>query len=52
MAMGHLRSLGYNVTRERLQRAMCITDPINRVLRWRGMLTARKPYSVPGPNAL
>ena len=52
MAMGHLRSLGYNVTRERLRRAVCITDPINHALRWRGMLTARKPCSVPGPNAL
>lgn len=52
MAMGHLRSLGYRVSRERLRKAVRITDPINRALRWRGVLTFRRPYSVPGPNAL
>lgn len=52
MAMGHLRSLGYHVTRSRLGRAIRATDPINRALRWTGGLTARRPYSVPGPNAL
>ena len=52
MAMGHLRSLGYYVSRERLRNAVRVTDPINRALRWRGFLTARRPYSVPGPNAL
>ena len=52
MAMGHLRSLGYHVSRERLRNAVRVTDPINRALRWRGVLTARRPYSVPGPNSL
>ena len=52
MAMGHLRSLGYHITRERLRRAVRVTDPINRELRWRGELCTRRPYSVAGPNAL
>ena len=52
MAMGHLRSLGFRVSRERLRNAIRVTDPINRALRWRGVLTVRRPYSVPGPNAL
>ena len=52
MAMGHLRSLGFYVSRERLRNAVRVTDPINRALRWRGVLTARRPYSVSGPNAL
>ena len=34
-----LRSLGFRVSRERLRNAVHVTDPINRVLRWRGVLT-------------
>ena len=52
MAMGHLRSLGFRVSRERVRNAVRVTDPINRALRWRGILTARRPYSVPRPNSL
>ena len=52
MVIGHLRSLGYNVTRNRVRNAIRITDPINVALRWHGNLTARRPYSVPGPNSL
>ena len=44
--------LQHYVSRERLRNAVRVTDPINRALRWRGVLTARRPYSVPGPNAL
>ena len=31
---------------------MRVTDPINTALRWRGNLSNRRPYSVPGPNSL
>ena len=52
MSFGHLRSKGYHVTRHRLRRLIRETDPINTALRWTGGLTARRPYSVPGPNSL
>ena len=52
MVMGHLRARGYSVTRERMRRAIHSTDPINTSLRWRGNLSCRQPYSVPGPNSL
>lgn len=52
MAMGHLRSLGFHVSRERVRNAVRVTDPINQALRWRGVLIARRPYSVPRPNSL
>ena len=51
--MGHLRALGYHITRQRLRMGVHMTDPINTALRWRGGLTIRRPYySVPGPNSL
>ena len=49
---GRLRSLGYLVTRERVRSALHQTDPLSSALRWRGNLTRRRPYSVPGPNSL
>lgn len=52
MVMGHLRTCGYSVTRERMRQAIHSTDPINTSLRWRGNLSYRRPYSVPGPNSL
>ena len=52
MAMGHVRSLGYHVKRAQLRDAIHQTDPIQTALRWRGGLTPRRPYSVPGPNSL
>ena len=52
MLMGHFRSCGYKVTRERLRAAIHATDPINTTLRWKGNLHHRRPYSVPGPNSL
>lgn len=52
MVSGRLRSLGYHVTRERLRQAIRDTDPINCALRWQGVLSPRRPYSVPGPNSL
>lgn len=52
MAVGHVRSLGYKVSRARLRAAIHYTDPIQTALRWQGGLTVRRPYSVPGPNSL
>jgi len=52
LVMGHLRASGYSVTRERMRQAVRATDPINASLRWRGNLSQRRPYSVPGPNSL
>lgn len=52
LAMGRLRGMGYKVTRERLRQAIRSIDPLHTALRWRGGLTSRRPYSVPGPNSL
>ena len=52
MAMGHIRSLGFHVKRVQLRNAIHQTDPIQRALRWKGGLTPRRPYSLPGPNSL
>lgn len=49
---GRLRSMGFNVTRERVRQAVRENDPIHTALRWRGELVRRQPYSVPGPNSL
>ena len=46
VVMGQLRSLGYYISRQRLREAIRQTDPINTPLRWRGLLTTRRPYSV------
>ncbi len=48
---GRLRSLGYRVTRERVRQTIHFLDPLS-VLRWKGIVTRRRPYSVPGPNSL
>ncbi len=50
--MGEVRSRGYRVPRARLRHAIHESDPLNTPLRWRGGLTARRPYSVPEPNSL
>ena len=52
MVWGRLRSMGFHVTRARVRSAIRTTDPIHTALRWRGDLTRRRPYSVPGPNSL
>ena len=52
MVIGRLRSMGYHITRVRVRAAVRVTDPIITALRWPGGLTARRPYSVPGPNSL
>lgn len=52
MVMGRLRSLGYNVNREKVRQALRSANPLSNALRWPGVLTSRRPYSVPGPNTL
>ena len=52
MMMGHLRALGVYVSRERVRLIIRRTDPLNVTLRWGLSITARRPYSVPGPNSL
>ena len=52
MVMGSLRSHGYRISRARVREAVRSADPLSRLLRWPGMLTRRRPYSVAGPNSL
>ena len=52
IAWGHLRSMKIRVSRERVRYALRESDPLTSALRWRGILTKRRPYSVPGPNSL
>ncbi len=52
MMIGRLRSMGYYVSRARVREAIRETDPINTALRWQGVQTSRRCYSVPGPNSL
>ena len=51
LVIGRLHSMGYHVPRNRVRRAIRATDPINTALRWRGIITTRRSYSVPGPNS-
>ena len=50
--MGQLRAQGFRVTRCRVREIIRAMDPINTALRWQGTVTARRSYSVPGPNSL
>jgi len=50
--LGQLRAQGFHVTRCRVREIIRATDPINTALRWQGTVTARRSYSVPGPNSL
>ena len=52
MTWGKIYSMGFVVRRERLRQAIRGIDPLHTSLRWRGYLTGRRPYSVPGPNSL
>ena len=40
---GTLRSLGYQVSRDRVRQALRLTDPLGSALRWPGGLTHRHP---------
>ena len=52
LVWGRIRAMGFTVTRARVRHGIRETDPLNVALR--GLLgsTARRPYSVPGPNSL
>ena len=52
LVIGQLHAMGYAVSRQRVRNAIHATDPLNTALRWRGILTTRRPYSVAGPNSL
>jgi len=52
MIWGRICSLGFYVTRARIRCAIRNTDPLHTALQWRGNLSVRHPYSVPGPNSL
>ena len=52
LLQGHLRSMGYRVTRERLRIIVRAQDPLNNALRMPGGVTSRTKYSVAGPNSL
>ena len=49
--IGHIRSLGYLVQRDRVRAAINRVDPANTALRWAAVITHRV-YSVPWPNSL
>ena len=50
MVLGRVRARGYSVSRDRVRRGIRETDPLNTALRGLTGMTARRPYSVPGPN--
>ena len=52
LVIGHFQVCGQTVRRQRIRVAIHHSDPINTSLRWRGTITPRRPYSVPGPNSL
>lgn len=52
LILGRLRARQLTVTRERVRRAIREIDPLSVALRGPRGLTARWPYSVPGPNSL
>ena len=52
MVLGRLQLMGFIIRRERLRQTIRQVDPLHTALRWRGELTSRRPYSVPGPNSL
>ena len=52
LVIGRLRSLGYQVSRDRVRNCLRLHNPLTSALRWPGVMTHRHPYSVPGPNSL
>ena len=46
--IGHVRSLGLHITRERVRQSIRRVDPVNTSLRWHLHISS----SVPGPNSL
>lgn len=51
LVIGHLRSNNIFVQHIRVRTILRALDPANSALRW-GLMTYRRTYSVPGPNAL
>ena len=52
LVTGSLRARGFHICRERVRQALRSSDPLSSALRWPGVLTRRRPYSVAGPNSL
>ena len=52
MVLGRIRAMGFRVSRARLREGIRDTDPLNVSIRALLGRTARRPYSVPGPNFL
>ncbi len=52
MIIGRFRARGLKVSRDRLRRLLRESDPLSAALRWPGIATKRRPYSVAGPNSL
>ena len=52
MAVGFVRSRGFRVSRARIRNALRASDPLSTALRWPGVITRRRVYSVAGPNSL
>ena len=49
--LGHLRSEGLNIPRERVRKCLARIDPRDVRIRW-AMTVSRRAYSVAGPNSL
>ena len=52
MAVGFVRSRGFRVSRARIRTALRASDLLSTALRWPGVITRRRVYSVAGPNSL
>ena len=52
IVVGRIRSMGYDITHERVRQALRHHDHLSSALRWRGIVNPRRPYSVTGPNSL
>jgi len=51
MVLGHLRSQGLHIQRERVRKCLARIDPNNVMIRW-AITVSRRAYSVAGPNSL
>ena len=51
MVLGHLRSEGLSIQRERVHKCLARVDPLNVRIRW-AITISRRAYSVAGPNSL
>ena len=51
LVIGHLKSLGFRIQKDRITKALVRVDPVNSSIRWASIIRRRK-YCVPGPNSL